>query len=189
MYTITAQKRDPSAKAKQLRRSGVVPCVIYGGGLEESLSVQLDQATARQLKRTKRNGSKVNIKVEDKTFSTLIKDLEYNMVNDQIIHISFQELDPNKKVSSVADVILINKDKVAGVLEQIQLQVPHAALPEYLLDTVVVDLEKLAIGSTLTIADIPEFNSDKIELQADPENIVVRISEKKRMGAAPAEEE
>ncbi len=182
MNTILAQKRDQAAKAKQLRRSGIVPCVIYGASLKESLSVQIDQSTARQLQRTKRNGSKVNIQVDGKTYPTLIKDLEYNGMNNEILHISFQVLDARKKFNSVADIVLLNKEKVAGILEQMQMQIPHAAEPEYLLDTVTVNLENMPIGTTLTIGDIPEFQSDKIELQADAGSIVLRISDKKRVG-------
>ncbi|TCL59891.1 large subunit ribosomal protein L25 [Kineothrix alysoides] len=181
MNTILAQKRDQAAKAKQLRRSGIVPCVICGASLKESLSVQIDQSTARQLQRTKRNGSKVNIQVDGKTYPTLIKDLEYNGMNNEILHISFQVLDARKKFNSVADIVLLNKEKVAGILEQMQMQIPHAAEPEYLLDTVTVNLENMPIGTTLTIGDIPEFQSDKIELQADAGSIVLRISDKKRV--------
>lgn len=187
MDTITAQMRDPAAKAKQLRRSGIVPCVIYGAGLKESLSVQMDQRTARQLKRTKRNGSKVSIQVEGRSYPTLIKDLEYNVMNDEIVHISFYVLDAGKKINSVADIVLLNKDKVVGVLEQIQMQVPHAAIPENLIDTVAIDLENMPVGTTLTIGDIPEFTSDKIELLANAGNIVLRINDKKRVGAREEE--
>ncbi len=180
MDTIMAQMRDPAAKAKQLRRSGIVPCVIYGGGLTESLSVQIDQSTARQLRRTKRNGSKLKVQIEEKAYPTLIKELEYSSLNDEIIHISFHVLDAGKIFNSVADIVLLNKDKVAGVLEQMQIQVPHAAEPEYLIDTVTIDLEDMPIGTTITIGDIPEFKSDKIELKVDPGNIVLRINDKKR---------
>ncbi|WP_342759848.1 hypothetical protein [Kineothrix sedimenti] len=62
-----------------------------------------------------------------------------------------------------------------------QMQIPHAAEPEYLLDTVTVNLENMPIGTILTIGNIPEFQSDKIELQADAGNIVLRNSDKKRV--------
>lgn len=39
----------------------------------------------------------------------------------------------------------------------------------------------MPIGTILTIGDIPEFQSDKIELQADAGNIVLRNSDKKRV--------
>ena len=182
MEIIKAEMRDPAAKAKQLRRAGIIPCVISGAQLEESLSIQIDQHTARQLKRSKRDGSKVNIQIGEKLYYTIIKDLEYNCLNDSVIHISFHVLDAGKKVNSVADIRLLNKDKVKGVLEQMQMRVPHAAEPEYLLDIVTIDLSDYQIGTTLTIGDITEFQSDKIELQADPGSIVLRIREKKNAG-------
>lgn len=97
MDIITAKMRDPEAKAKQLRRAGIIPCVISGSGLEESLSIQVDLNTAKQLKRTKRNGSKVTIQVDGKLYHTLIKDLEYNTLNDTIVHISFHVLESGKR--------------------------------------------------------------------------------------------
>ena len=180
MDAIQAKLRDVALKAKQLRRCGFVPCVIYGAGLEESLSVQIPSCEARQLRKAKRIGSLVDVQVEGKRYHTLIKEIEYNNIKNEIIHISFQSLEKGKKANSVADIVLLNKDKVQGVLEQIQMQVPHAAEPEYLLDTVSVDLENCPVGTVITVRDIPEFQSDNIELQTDPNSIVLRISEKKR---------
>lgn len=180
METIKAEMRDPAAKAKQLRRSGIIPCVISGAELMHSVSIQMDQGTARQLRRTSRAGSKVDIQVGEKTYHTLMKDLEYNSLNDSIVHISFHILNAGKKVNSVADIVLLNKNKIQGVLEQMQMKIPHAAEPEYLLDTVSVDLDGLPNGTVFTVGDIPEFQSEKIELQVDPANLVFRISEKKR---------
>lgn len=182
MDIIKAEMRNPAAKAKQLRRSGIIPCVISGAELKESLSIQIDENTARQLKRTKRDGSKVDIQVNGKVYHTLIKDLEYSSLNDAIVHISFHILNAGKKVNSIADIMLLNKDKVQGVLEQIQMKIPHAAEPENLLDVVTIDLDGVPIGTTITISDIPEFQSDKIELQADPDSIVLRIRDKKLAG-------
>lgn len=181
MNTIMAQKRDPAAKAKQLRRSGIVPCVIYGADLPESISAQINLNTARQLRRSKRNGSKLNIQLDGKNYPSLIKNLEYSRANDEVVHISFLVMDSGKKHNSVADIVLINKEKSAGILEQLQMQIPHAALPEYLIDIVTIDIEKIPVGTTLTIGDIPEFQSEKIDLQADSGNIVLRIKDKKRV--------
>ena len=167
MNMIKAEMRNPTAKAKQLRRAGVIPCVISGANLNESIRIQIDQNTALQLKRTKRNGSKIDIQVDNINYHTLIKDMEYNVLNDSVIHISFHILDAEKKMNSVADIILLNKDRVQGVLEQMQMKVPHVAMPEYLLDTVTVDLSDLPTGTVIRIGDIPEFQSDKIELQMD----------------------
>ena len=185
MDIISADMRTTNAKAKQLRRSGIIPCVIYGSGLKESLSIQIDQSTAQQLKRMKRNGSMADIRVGGETYHTLIKDLEYNNLLDEVVHISFLMLETGKKVNSVADIVLLNKDKVQGILEQIQMQIPHAAEPEYLLDTVAIDLDGRPAGTVILVEDIPEFMSDQIELRTDPGSIVLRINDKKRADARP----
>jgi len=183
MYTITAQTRDPKAKAHQLRRSGFVPCVIYGAQLPQSLSIQLTRGEAEQLRRDRRTGSKIGIQLGGTTYPTLIKELDFNTLTSEIIHVSFQLLERGKKINSVADIVLLNRDTVPGVLELMQLRVPHAAEPEYLLDTVAVDLENMPVGTTLTVGDISAFRSDKIELQSDPSAIVLRIRDKKRAEA------
>lgn len=54
MDVIKVEKRNERAKAKQLRRSGLVPCCVYGGDLAEPISIQMDQQAANQLFRTKR---------------------------------------------------------------------------------------------------------------------------------------
>lgn len=187
MEIIKATIRDPAAKAKQLRRAGIVPCVIDGADLKHSLSVQIDAASAAQIKNTMRSGSKADVEVNGMVYHTLIKELEHNVINNSVIHVSFHILDADKKVNSVADVVLANKEKVQGILEQIQMQIPHAARPEFLIDTVTVDISKLSVGTTLTVGDIPEFQNKNIELQTDPGNIVVRVVERKRVDEEPAE--
>lgn len=180
MESMIAQRRDFTTKAKQLRRAGIVPCVICGTELEESLAIQMDKSTAMQLKRTKRNGSKVSIQVDGKVYPSLIKNLEYDGLKDEITHISFHVLSAGKRCKSIAHIILLNKDKVPGVLEQMQIEVPHVAAPEDLIDTVSVDLADMPVGTILTIGDIPEFQNPKIELQMEAETIVLRIRDKKR---------
>lgn len=182
MISITAQMRDPSAKAKHLRRAGFIPCVIYGSSLEESLSVQIDESTARKLRQSFQSGSKVSVKLEEKSRPVLIKEIVSDSISGEIVHISFHVLDKGKKYNSVADVVPVNRDSAQGIVELIQLEVPHAAEPDDLIDTVTVDVSELPVGTVLTVGDIPEFCSDKIELLADPANIVLRIRDKNRTG-------
>lgn len=59
-------------------------------------------------------------------------------------------------------------------------EVPFASLPADMIDTVTVDLDGMPAGMTLTVKDIPEFQSDKIELQIDADSMVLRIVDKKR---------
>ena len=56
MECISVQRRDVAVKPKKLRRAGVIPAVVFGKAVPESISIQLDEKTARRLIRTKREG-------------------------------------------------------------------------------------------------------------------------------------
>lgn len=66
-----------------------------------------------------------------------------------------------------------------GVLEQMIDEVPYESLPEYMVDSVSLDLEGAAPGTLITIADIPELNTEHITLHVPGDSIVLRITENK----------
>lgn len=180
MNTITVEKRNSNAKAKQLRRAGIIPCVVYGGNLQESLSIQISQHTANKLFRLYREGSKVQLQVEDQLIPVQIKDKSQDPLTNAIIHISFEALQANQRVNSIAHILLENTDKVTGILEKMLLEIPYSSLPDHMIDTVSIDLDGMAVGTVLTIEDIPAFKDENVDLQVDKNSIVLRIPDRKR---------
>lgn len=182
MNIITVESRNVLRKAKQLRRDGIVPCTIYGGALSESLLIQMDQNAAKRMLRSKQEGSKMEIELNSKIIPVQIKDIESNIINNEIIHICFQALEADKRVNSKAQIILENADKVVGVLEQMLFEVPYSAFPSDMIDTVAIDLDGLVGGSVLTLEDIPAFKNKNINLQVSSDSMILKISDRK--GAA-----
>lgn len=189
MDVIRVEKREASAKPRQLRRAGQVPCVVYGGALEESVSIQMEQAAAVQLLRRKRQGSKAQLKLEGKTISVQLKDIVKNFVNNEITHISFEALSKDKKVNSVAHIALANSELVEGTLEQMLFEIPYSALPADMIDVVTIDMTDRPVGTVITVGDLPEFQSEKVSLLTDAEGMILRISDKKRAPGRGAEPE
>ena len=187
METINVQKRDFNLGAKKMRRLGIVPGNVFGKSLPESISIQMEEAVARKLIRLNREGSKVVMNIEGKTIPVQIKEKSLNTVKDEILHIDFQALTADEKVNSLIHIIVINDEKIAGILEKMQLEIPYASLPEDMIDTITIDVDGMKAGTILTVGDIPELKSDKIELQVDPENIVLRVTEKKSQALRAAE--
>ncbi len=179
METINVQKRDFNVKAKKMRRLGMVPGNVFGKSLPDSISIQMEEAVARRLIRLNREGSKLVMNIDGQTVPVQIKEKSLNTVNDEILHISFQALTADEKVNSVIHIIITNDEKIAGILEKIQLEIPYASLPEYMIDTITIDVDGMKAGTVLTVGEIPELKSDKIELQVDLDSIVLRVSEKK----------
>ncbi|MEF9944995.1 MAG: 50S ribosomal protein L25/general stress protein Ctc [Lachnospiraceae bacterium] len=179
METITVMERDASTKVKKLRRSGMVPCVIYGGALSESISIQMEKTVADKMFKLKREGSKILLRIEEQEIPVQIKDQMRDCLTRELTHISFQALKVDRKVNSVAHILLVNEDKIKGTLEKMVLEIPYMSLPEDMIDTVSIDLDGIPNGSVKTVGDISEFQSKKIELQIETDNIVFRIRDKK----------
>ncbi len=179
MDIINVEKRDPMAKAKHLRRVGIVPCSVYGGALPSAISIQMTQQTANQMCRQKHDGSRVQLKLDGEVIPTQIKEYTRNPDNQNVDHISFQALKSGQVVNSVAHIYRKNADNVRGVLEQMIDEVPYDSLPQYMVDSVTLDLDGAAPGTLIMLADIPELNNEHITLHIPGDSIVLRITENK----------
>lgn len=187
MENINVQKRDFTVKAKKMRRMGMIPGSVFGKSLPDSISIQMEEAAALRLVRLKREGSKLVLNIDGQTVPVQLKEKSLNTVNNEILHITFQALTADEKINSVIHIFLANDDKIEGSLEKMQLEIPYASLPEDMIDTITIDLDGMPTGTILTVGDIPELNSDKIDLQVDLESIVLRTSDRKHSSPNPTQ--
>ena len=56
------------------------------------------------------------------------------------------------------------------------------------LHMITIDLDGMKMGTVLTVKDIPELMGEKIELQVEKDEVVVRLSERKNYIETPVEE-
>ncbi len=124
MDVIRVDNRDFTVKAKQLRRSGVVPGSVFGGPLTDAVSLQIDEGAVRKLFSHKREGSKVKLELDGKIIPVQIKEKSVNTLNNEILHVSFQALAADQKVNSVIHLILKNADKITATLESQLTEIP-----------------------------------------------------------------
>ncbi len=178
MNQIRVKKRDVGIKAKRLRQLGMVPGNIIGKSLPESISIQMEEAEARRLVRQLREGSKISIDLEGQAIPVQIKEKSLNTLNNEILHLSFQALVADEKVNSVIHILLENEEKAGNQLEKRMMEIPYVSLPADMIDTITIDLDGMAVGTVVMVKDIPELMSGAIELRVDPEEIVLRISDK-----------
>lgn len=181
MDTITVDKRDFSLSAKQLRRNDKIPGNVFGGALEEPIALQIEGSAARKVINKLREGSRLQLKIDGKTIPVQIKEKSVDILSNQIIHIGFQALKADQPVNSVVHVMLVNTDKLTASLQRMNLKIPYSALPADMIDTVTVDVDGMPIGTVLTVADIPEFKNEKIEIKVPEDTIILRVFEAKRV--------
>lgn len=178
METICVQKREGAIKAKKLRRLGFIPANVFGKTLPDPISIQLKESDARRLIRQKREGSKLTLDLDGTRLQVQIKEKEVDAMKGEIQHISFQALTADEKVNSVIHIFLANDDKISDQLEKMLMEIPYASLPGDMIDTITIDLDGVTTGTVLAVKDVPELMNEKIELKVDPEEMVLRISER-----------
>ena len=178
MNTLKAEKRDMTTKAKRLRREGYVTGVIYGREMKESIPLKLEKPAVERILKTNGKGSQVMLEVDGQNYDALIKEIDYDSLKGQLLEIDFQALVSNEKVHSVAEIVLLNHEKVTGgVLEQMLEEISFRAYPDALVDKVEIDAGKLRVGDTVHVKDLDIARNPKIEIQTDPEAVIVRVQE------------
>ena len=176
MTTLKVQRRNVETKAKKLRREGYVTGNLFGKEIEGSIPLQIEKQEAERIERECMKGSQLYLELDGKTYDVLIKEMDYRPMDHQILEMDFQALVKGEKVHSVAEVILLNKEKVTeGVLEQLLEEIAYKATPEELVEKVEIDCATLRLGDTLKVADLDIAKNDKIDLQTDLDAPIVSI--------------
>ena len=107
-----------------------------------------------------------------------IKEVDYNPLKGYIDEIDFQALVSNEKVHSVAEIHLVNLEKLSsGVPQQMLQEISFKALPAALVEKVEVDVGPLKIGDTIRVADLPIAKDKDVDLMTDLDATVVTITE------------
>ena len=190
MTTLKAEKRDMSVKAKKLRREGYVTGNIFGKEIEGSIPVKIEKKEAERLLKTNFKGSRIALNVDGETYDVLIKEIDYNALKAQVDEIDFQALVSGEKVHSVAEVELLNHEKVTtGVLQLLLEEIAYKAVPAALVEKVQIDVGDMHVGDSIRLRDLPIASDKDIDLQTDLDAIIVTVSPVRNAGVDEAEAE
>ena len=158
---IEAKTRVTKKKSElsKLRSDGFVPGILYGD-VEKNISLSIKKTTLDHFLKTTNFKSKViKISLEGKEFEVLPRDVEFDNLSNQPIHVDFQKLSANTKVVVWIPVKFLNEEicpglKMGGVLNivrrKVELDCPADKIPSEL----VVDLAEKEIGETIRISAI-----------------------------------
>ena len=156
--TIEGQLRTGFGKTatRQLRSQDLVPGVIYGGAQEVNFFAPV--AAFKNLVYTP-SFQIAEVKLEDKTYRTILKDLQFDKVNDKLIHVDLLELVEDKKV--VANIPLKFVGVSKGVKDGGKLITKMKSLkvktyPKYLKEQIEVAIDELDLNGNIRVEDVKE---------------------------------
>lgn len=176
MNTLKAEKRSMDVKAKRLRREGYVTGNVFGRKIEGSIPVKIDRNALERFLKTSGKGSRVQLDVDGENMDVLIKEIDINHLKNEVVEIDFQALVSGEMIHSVAEIILLNHDKVAeGIVEQHLNEISYRALPSALVEKVEVDVAEMKVGDSIKVKDLPIASDKDVHLMTDPEAVVVSV--------------
>ena len=197
---LNATNREVEGKSssRQLRRSGSVPAVIYGGEKDPiRISIlEKDIAKAAEIPGFATQILNINISGEDQ--NVIVKEIQRHPATQRVLHADLQRVNPDTKISISVPVRFLNEDSCMGVkmhggaisrlINNIDITCLASNLPEYL----EVDVAELDVGDSIFLSalNLPEgVEIPSLALGEDRDQAVVSITEAKVLDVEPEEVE
>ncbi len=196
---LDAQPREElgKGKVKDLRGKGFIPAVVYAAG-KDSLALKVSHGELLRLIHQHRiEGIVINLNITDskkqKPKSCLIKEIQYDPVHGDIIHVDFNEISLTKAikvnvpVSAKGEPVGVKQE--GGSLEHILWEIEVECLPTNIPKGFEVDVTQLKIGDSIHIKDLSV--PDGVKIINDSSAIVLSVAApmKEEVAAAPVEGE
>lgn len=191
---VTIRKRMGKSGAREIRKEGNIPAILYGKGTDP-ISLVINPAQLKQALSTEAGENtllELNVKHGEEEIKklSLLREVQYDFITGKPIHFDFQALDMNKKIHVNVPVHIIGKAKgvkEGGILEEILREIPTECLPKDIPNSFEIDVTDLEIGHSIHISslDVPEV----INVLKEPEETIVTILAPKMEAVAEAEEE
>jgi large subunit ribosomal protein L25 len=203
VLSVEVRERIGTGGARQARREGKVPGVLYGGAKGPVPIATSANAFRKALHSGKLLGHMITLKTGDETQSVIAKDVQFHPVTDEAWHFDLYRVDEHQLIRIAVPVHFKNQDASPGLkrggtlniaVHEVTLMVPADQIPEEL----VADLTGLDIGDSINSAGLPLPRG--AELIAHDRDIVVasiatssalqaeEAAEGTEEAAAPAEE-
>jgi large subunit ribosomal protein L25 len=177
--TLTVTRREPagSRAARRLRRDGVVPGVVYGGG-EEPMSFQVESRVLRLA--LSHAGAVLDLSLDGEASTPVVlKELTRHPVSGDAIHVDLLRVRLDRPIQATVALELLGSDdapgvKEGGVLEHVTRELTVEALPTDIPDSIQFDVSQMQIGDTITLAQLtPPGN---VRLMDDEELVVATLT-------------
>src|SRR5215213_6509727 len=191
--TIEGQLRTEYGKAatRQLRSQELVPGVIYGGAQE--VNFVASAKTFKPLVYTP-NFQLADVQVDGKTYRCILKDLQFDKVSDDLIHVDLMELVEDKKVVATIPIKYTGTAsgvKAGGRLITKMKSLKVKTLPKYLKEQIEVNVDNVEIGGNIRVEDVKEqhyeiMNSPRIPIVSVVTTRALRQEESTTPAAATA---
>jgi len=175
--SLTARSPEGSRSARRLRRDGLVPGVIYGGGAEPTHFA----VDGRILRNTLAHAHAIlEISLDGGTAApVLVKHVQRHPVRGEAMHVDLLRVDLKEKIQTTVTLELVGADRAPGVVEggvlsQELHEVTIEALPADIPDSLSLDVSGVEMNGVLLLSALA--SDDKVAVIGDAETVVATVT-------------
>lgn len=188
-FVLKGQVREVGNKAviKEYRKQGLVPCNIYGSGVENILFT----VTEKDLKGLTDTSASYIVDLElsnGQKYNAVIHELQYHPVKDNCLHADFLAVNEEKPISIMVPITITGHAagvRAGGKFYKLVRELKVSALMKDLPDELVINIDKLQIGKRIVAGDLKYENVNVVS----PKGTIICTVKSSRQVAAHIEYE
>ena len=172
---LKAEKRTTrgSKAVKKLRGSGQIPAILYGHKPDNVMLCLNEHDFTRIL----HSGTRmINLTVDNKKESALIKDVQYDNLLDRVLHVDFSRIDLTERVKLRVPLEVHGEPvgvKEGGVLTHVMKDVEIECLPTAIPEKIKVNISELGLGKAIHVKELPVLEG--VQYISEPESVVASV--------------
>ncbi|KGX90082.1 50S ribosomal protein L25 [Pontibacillus halophilus JSM 076056 = DSM 19796] len=165
--SLKANVRTDSKRStlNKLRSGGRIPGIVYGKG-KENTSVSVDNLTLIKTLRDEGKNVIISLDIEgDSKVDVMLHDYQIEALRGDVYHVDFYAVDMSSEIDVNVPVHLEGEAqgvKDGGILSQPLYELAGKAKPTEIPESITVDISKLEVGDSVTVADLPKISNFEI---------------------------
>ena len=185
---VEAKPRQSGGKndARRLRKSGLVPAVLYGAGLEP-MNLAVDPKQINRILHSEQGHNTIfDMAAGGDSGKVMIVDWQYEPIKGALLHVDLKRIAMDKLLTVSVPITMKGEAPgvklQGGVLEQMLREVEIECLPADIPGHIDADVSQMVFGQTLRVSDLPR--NDKIKFITDENQAVAHVTAVKEVAAA-----
>lgn len=188
-FELKGQIRQVGNKAviKAFRKQGLVPCNLYGAGLQNILFT-VDAKALKGVTDTPK-AYIVDLVLDGKTYPAVLHELQWHPVKDNCLHVDFLAVDEKKPVAISVPLVITGHaigvqkgGKFVQNLRSLRISALMANLP----DDITIDISKLDIDKKIKAGDV---KLEGISVISDKDAVICTVRATRNMDTTASTEE
>ncbi|MDH3417908.1 MAG: 50S ribosomal protein L25/general stress protein Ctc [Gammaproteobacteria bacterium] len=161
-FELEFESRDLQGKAnsRRLRRTGMVPAVLYGAG-RDPRAISLNQNTLmHQMEKEAFYTSIISLKEGENTQPVIVKDVQRHPAKRQVLHVDFQRILEDEEITLNVPIHFLGEEASIGVKQQggevarLMTEIEVSCLPKDLPEFIELDISHMELNQLLHLSDV-----------------------------------